>query len=382
VGDLVITGWGAVCAAGVGAEALRGAVSGGPREPADITTLYPGPMPSPVAHAYPGFDVRALLGRKGTGFLDRATSLAMVACGQALEDGAVLLDDDHRDRVGVALGTTVGSFQSSSDYSRETLVSERPYLVNPVLFPNTVMNCASGQSAIRYGLRGVNSTIAGGRTGFLAALRYAANALRRGYVDTMLVGAVEEFTPHTAWLHHHLDRAGLPGEAAVVFALRADPVPDSAVRARIRSVVSGFQPDESPGAMSAALVACIRRALDRAGADAAEVALLATGECGEPGADDIENAAAAEVFAGLPVERIAVRDALGDCGAANGALHLAAVLSRVALSLSVALAGSGCWPVLWHWPVLGSAGPGGTGWLVPGGRGGRRGGGGWRRWPC
>lgn len=319
---LVIAGWGAVCAAGVGAARLREALAGGPRPPADISGLYPQQMPAAVAHAYPGFDVRALLGRKGTSFFDRATALAVVACGQAIEDSGLVVDDDSRDRVGIALGTTLGSFQSSSDYSRETLVADRPYQVNPVLFPNTVMNCPAGQSAIRYGLRGVNSTIATGRVGFLGALRYASNVLRRGYADAMLVGTVEEFTPHAAWTHYRLNRAGVPGEAAVVYVLR----PGGAGH-QLMPVVSGFAAGSAGADVSGALAACIRRALDRAGAAPEDVGLLATGELSDPGAEEIEDAAAANVFAELPVRRIKVRDTFGDCGAANGALHLAAMLT-------------------------------------------------------
>jgi 3-oxoacyl-[acyl-carrier-protein] synthase II len=176
-------------------------------------------------------------------------------------------------------------------------------------------------------LRGVNSTIASGRVGFLGALRYASNVLSRGYADAMLVGTVEEFTPHTAWTHDRLDRAGLPGEAAVFFVLAPDTGAPHG-HPRLRAVVSGFQPSGAGAALSTALAACIRRALDRAGVDPGQVELLAVGELSDPGAADIEDAAAAEVFAGTPVRRIRVRDALGDCGAANGALHLAAMLGR------------------------------------------------------
>jgi 3-oxoacyl-[acyl-carrier-protein] synthase II len=324
MGGLVVTGWGAVSAAGVGAAGVRQALLAGSRPPAEVTGLYSDPLPAPSGYACVDFDVRALLGRKGTGSLDRATALAVVACGQAIVDSGLTVDDRSRDRIGIALGTTLGSFRSSSDYSRETLVQDRPYLVNPLLFPNTVMNCAAGQSAIRYGLRGVNSTVAGGRVGFLGALRYAANALRRGYADAMLVGAVEEFTPHTAWTHHRLGRAGLPGEAAAVFVLQPAAPAGREPAAEVAGLATGYDPT-GPGR---ALAACIRRALDGAGVRADEVRLVATGEVTDPGAGDVEQEAVREVFGGSPVERVAVRDALGDCGAATGALHLAALLTR------------------------------------------------------
>jgi 3-oxoacyl-[acyl-carrier-protein] synthase II len=327
---LVITGSGVVSAAGIGMDAVSGVLARGESAPADVTALYAEvAMPEPFAYANVDFDARALLGRKGTTFLDRTTALAVVACGQAIEDSGVVVDDETRHRVGVALGTTTGSFRSSSDYSRDTMVQERPYLVNPMLFPNTIMNCAAGQCAIRYGLRGVNSTVDGGRVGFHGALRYAANVLRRGYADVMLVGATEEFTPHAAWAHRGLERAGLPGEASAVFVLEAaNGSTGRAPLAEVASVVSAFHPGGAAAGLSTVLAATVQRALERAQVSAADVWLFAAGEVPDAGADDVEADVVAKVFGSAGVERLRVRHLLGDCGAATGALHLAAFLAR------------------------------------------------------
>lgn len=322
----VVTGWGAVCAAGVGTAAVARALAVGVHPPRDASGLYPEELPAPLAYACLELDPKALLGRKGTSFLDRATALAMVACGQAIAHSGLRVDDQTRGRIGLALGTTVGSFRSSSDYSRETRVQDRPYLVNPVLFPNTVMNCAAGQSAIRYGLKGVNSTIAGGSVAFLGALRYADNVLRLGYADAMLVGAVEEFTPHRAWLHRRLGRDGLPGEAAAVFVLSTAAAGGAPPSAEVAAVTTGYCPGGGTAGVGAGLAGCIRRALDRAGVRPEEVTRLATGELTDPGAGEVEAAAAKLVFEDARVQRLAVTDRLGDCGAATGALHLAALL--------------------------------------------------------
>lgn len=327
-GALALTGWGAVSSAGIGIAALAAALARRHLPPAPVDRLYPGQLPGPHGYALVDFNVRELLGRKGTSFLDRATALALVACGEALASAGLPVDDGNRSRIGVALGTTVGSLRSSSDYSRETLQADRPYLVNPVLFPNTVMNCAAGQVAIRYGLRGVNSTVAGGRLGFLAALRYAANALSRGYADAMLVGAVEEFTPHTAWAHHRLGRPGLPGEASVVFLLEPLSRAHRAGRrplATIGAVAAAYHPGGDRQGMGRGLAACSDRALHRAGRPVESAIYLTTAEPGDGDAGDIE-AAALTALGPAASQTLAVREVFGDCGAANGALHLGALL--------------------------------------------------------
>jgi 3-oxoacyl-[acyl-carrier-protein] synthase II len=326
---LRITGFAALSSAGAqpGALAQRVAAAANGQHDArvPVSELYAEPLPADSGHALVDFDVRAYLGRKGTSFYDRATALAVVGCGEALRDAGIEVDDETRARTGLVLGTTLGSFKSTSDYSRDTLIQEKPYLVNPVLFPNTVMNCAAGQAAIRHGLRGINATITGGPLAFLNSVRYASNAINQGYADMMLVGAVEEFTPHRAWMISlRSDAQVAAGEAVAVFALGR--APDSAggalpstADAEILAVATGYGP---AGTGDNALDGCIRRALRHACVDAGAIALLVTGD--SPGARG-ECGPAARVLGREP-ERLEMIATFGDCGAANGALALATVL--------------------------------------------------------
>src|ERR671917_508371 len=97
---LAITGWGTLCSAGAGSDALATAINGAvggqaPHLTRPVAALYSEPLPSPEAHALVDFNVRDFLGRKGTSFLDRCTSLALVTCAQALEDSDLEIDG-HR----------------------------------------------------------------------------------------------------------------------------------------------------------------------------------------------------------------------------------------------------------------------------------------------
>jgi 3-oxoacyl-[acyl-carrier-protein] synthase II len=311
---LAITGYAGIGAAGLRRDALAEVITAGGREPAAVQGLYEEALPTPQGHAYTDFNVREHLGRKGTSFYDRATALAVVAVGAALGDAGIDIDDDNRARVGVALGTTVGSFKSTSDYSMETLVQPKPYLVNPVLFPNTVMNCAAGQAAIRYGLRGVNATVTGGPMAFLNALRYAQNAIGQGFADTMLVGAVEEFTPHRAWMSAISTPGSVAGEGTAVFVVTgssAEPLTEPL--AEVLAVATGFGPQ---GRAEAAVAGCVRRALLKAGVAGSEIATVIA----DSAVDDAAIGVAARA------ERLRPTMLFGDCGAATPALALAGVL--------------------------------------------------------
>ncbi|MER5454698.1 beta-ketoacyl synthase N-terminal-like domain-containing protein [Micromonospora sp. NPDC002389] len=375
---VVITGWSAVSPAGVGRTALAerlAAVAAGvpagvpgepPRaEPVDVTTLSDEPLPTPNGHALVDFNVRDHLGRKGTSFYDRATALSVVACGDALRDAGVELDDTNRARLGLVLGTSLGSFRSTSDYTRETLVQEKPYLVNPVLFPNTVMNCAAGQAAIRHGLRGVNATVATGSLAFLDALRYGSNAIARGYVDAMLVGAVEEFSPHrawTTWLTGHPEQPVPTGEAAVVFVLtRAEQPAWAGVRreAEVLALATAYGPGGGPAA-DRALTGCVSRAVRRAGVDPAEVDYVLTGETAEDDTAEFDPACAA---LGRVPTRIRSSRLFGRCDAATGGLALATFLAtapagdtpRLALITSRSPDGGTAAAIVRGWPGAGAS---------------------------
>lgn len=326
---LVITGWSAVTFAGIGVDALVRQLSGtrlsavpvGHGVP--VGELYDEPLPAPDGQALPGFDVRAELGRKGTGWYDRATALAVVSCRDALRESGVPVAQDTDSRIGVALGTTLGSFKSASDYTRETLVQERPYWVNPSLFPTTVINCAAGQVAIRLGLRGVNATITGGGLAFLNSLRYASRVIGRGYADVMLTGAVEEYTPHRAWAGHLTGTTtGVPlGEAAAAFVLAGAQGPPWALRreeARVLAVTTGYSPGDG------GLERCVARTLRQADMSPSSISTVFTGETDEE--DTREFGPVVRVLEHEP-ERVLSKRVFGECDGASGAVALAAMLA-------------------------------------------------------
>ncbi|MFE4534369.1 beta-ketoacyl synthase N-terminal-like domain-containing protein [Streptomyces scopuliridis] len=333
-GTLAITGWGVVSSLAIGADAFTTAVGAGRSGLRDVTGMFDEELPEDEAFAMPDFRVRDHLGRKGTSFFDRSTSLALLGCTLALDDTDLVVTDDNRDRVGIVLGTTAGSVKATSDYSRETLVNDRPYLVNPVLFPNTVMNCAAGQSAIWHKLKGVNATVAGGQLAGLSALRYARNQIRRGYADALLVGSFEEFSPHTAWFAHRQHSAwegrARVGEGSAVFMVEdaatvreAGRLPD----AEVLAVEAGTYgpPGRTPDA-GAGLAHCVLRALKRAGVEPSEVRAVASGECGISPLDDLERRGV-ESALGTEVWHVRAKEWVGECQSAAGSLQLAALLA-------------------------------------------------------
>lgn len=323
---LAVTGWSALCGAGIGAAALVDAVRAGRRPTATaVAASYEDPLPTTRGNVVVDFAVRDQLGRKGTSLFDRWTAFSVATCDMALRDGDVRLGLMRRERVGLVLGTTVGGLKSTSDFSRDTLTQHKPYMVTPSLFPNTVMNCGAGQSAIWFGLKGVNATLAGGKLAFPQALRYAGTLLRRGYADMLLTGAVEELTAHSAWMTHLTAPQGMPGEGAAVFVVeRASDARAGGrhVEAEILAVATGYCSGEhSADALIRALATCAGTALLRADVVPDQVEMVAAGGA------EVDVTAAVTALGRTPTVVIAVDEWLGECQAASAGLQLAMVLA-------------------------------------------------------
>lgn len=315
---LVITGAGCLSPAPAAAFAAPGT----PPEPGrDVTALYPEPLPSPRAHAIVGFDPRRS-GLQRAAFRSRAANMALVACRHALADSGLRITDANRRRVGAVIGSGEGSLKAASDYAAVTFTDPSPRHGSAALFPSTVPNHAAAQCAIHFGLQGVNTTVTGSRTAFLHVLRYSATVLRRGHVDAVLAGVVEEFTPQAAWLTSLAEPAGVrgvpAGEGAAIFVVepaeraRAD---GRHVDAEVLAVATGFDPGGGPGARWPASLP--GQVLERAGLDPRDLLRVVT--------DDEQAVPGSAVPAEVP--RVGLRHAVGECRAASGGLLLAGLLA-------------------------------------------------------
>ncbi|MFF2526411.1 beta-ketoacyl synthase N-terminal-like domain-containing protein [Streptomyces liangshanensis] len=343
VRPLAITALGVISPAGVGLEALADALAGATAPCADPAQLPLGPsepdgLPDNI-RVVPDFRLADHVGRRKTRHLDRTTGLGLAACALLRAAAGPPPGGDAEpawDSTGVVLGSTSGSVRSSSEFARDTHVHDRPYLVDAAAFPNTVMNSCTGQIAIWNGLHGINATLSGGTTATLAAFRYARNALDRGHADRLLVGGVEELCPQTAWgwAASGALAQGFPvGEGCALFAVqdaaraREDGAP---VLAELLASETAFSPEGVRPGVSAVLADCVTRALERAGADPADVGAVSLGATGLVGFEEAERRAVRRALGGRTVTEIRVKEVTGEAYSADGAFQLAAVLARTA----------------------------------------------------
>jgi 3-oxoacyl-[acyl-carrier-protein] synthase II len=200
---VVITGVGVLSPIGTGRDEYWQALSRGVTGSRQITLFDTAPYRVHRAGEMTDFDALAFLSKKGLRDLDRSTRLLCSAAKLAIDDSRLEISEANARDFGIAVGTTFGSLHSISQFDRSGLI-DGPRLVNPSHFPNTVINSPASQVSIRFNIKGFNTTISTGFCAGLDALSYAADFIRLGRAQAVLVGGVEELCEETFLLFHNL----------------------------------------------------------------------------------------------------------------------------------------------------------------------------------
>lgn len=251
-----------------------------------------------------------------------AAQLAMESAGQ----WPTPEEDTRCDETAVLLGTSFGSSQYHFDYY-ENIYQGGLREASPLLFSESVMNSASGHTALHFGLRGPSQALVGGEEVGLHALADGVDRLRLGEIEAVLAGGGEQYSDfvHASLAHRGVagDVAGLPyGEPGVTFFseggawLYLERADDAQARgAQPLAEVLGYgiarardyRNDAARGASTA-----IQAALKDAGLDGSEVELVVGSACGSPFDAEELSAVAHTMAEGPPCTLTAPKGSLGE----------------------------------------------------------------------
>jgi 3-oxoacyl-[acyl-carrier-protein] synthase II len=352
---IVITGIGALASNGIGKKAFWKALEAGVSGIRPVTLFDTANMRTHLAGEIKDFNDEAILGLKGLRNLDRSTKLALSASKLALDDAGLKtpVSEDDTDFYGVALGTTMGSVWSISEFDREAL-REGPRSVNPALFQNTVINSPASQISIKFNIQGFNSTLSTGFCSSLDAIHYAMNMIRLYEYRIVLAGGVEELCEqtykgfykigHLAGSRPGKEEIDCPfdrrrngivlGEGACIVVLEemGSALDRGAnIYAELLGYGAAFDPDSrniySPKAKGAARA--IQNCLGDAGLDAGDIDYVSATANSTLDCDAMESQALKDVF-GLRAKDIpvsSIKSMIGETFSASGAMNLAAGLA-------------------------------------------------------
>jgi 3-oxoacyl-[acyl-carrier-protein] synthase II len=190
---IAISGVGVVSPLGIGTSALWRSLCAGHSAIAPITRFDPGRGPSHLGAVVPEFPVREFLPPPLVRRMDRLSQMVGVAAVLAVADSGYKGKSDDGDDFGVVVGSALGNLGEAALFL-DRLFRKGPGLVNPMLFPNLVMNAAASQIAMALAWRGPNLTISCGEISGEAALETAIDLVRRRRARAVVVAAGEELS--------------------------------------------------------------------------------------------------------------------------------------------------------------------------------------------
>src|ERR687895_756854 len=145
--------------------------------------------PVRVAAEVKDFETPDVVSPKEARRLDRNVLLALAAGKEALDDAS--LDSQYDpERFGILFGSAIGGFLGIMQ-QHEVMQERGPDRVSPYFLPSVLVDSASGQLAISFGLRGPNyAPVSACATGS-HAVGEGAELIRRGDADAVLAGGTE-----------------------------------------------------------------------------------------------------------------------------------------------------------------------------------------------
>ena len=369
---VVVTGSGAICAAGKSPEEIWEAVRTGRSAIRPIQQWDTSGWPTSLAAEIPGLDPRALVeDRKIHKLLQRTDLLGLYVAGRALDDAGLVAYREAlesadaaavNDRTGVYVGSGSGGYQNEHEFfpllttangDLGTFGRELVASVNPMWLLRSMPSNVLCHIGIRYGLKGPNACVTNHSVSGSLAVVEAAAALRAGEADRALaVGHDAPIEPQMVLVYHQLGllsadglwpfdarRSGsLLGEGAAALVLETE----AAATARGARVLGEFLGSgcatDAEGLLAIrpdgdGLAGAIVMALDDAGIGPGDVGMIVAHGSGTRQSDASEAAAIHRVFGATAPPVTAFKWAFGHPLAASGTLD--AVLALIALRRGV-----------------------------------------------
>jgi 3-oxoacyl-[acyl-carrier-protein] synthase II len=296
------------------------------------------------------FDPDKVMSPKERRRVDEFILYAMAAAEEAIADSGWKPEAyEDRVRTGVMIGSGIGGLQAIADTAVE-LHTSGPRKVSPFFIPSALINLASGQVSIRYGLKGPNHAVVTACATGAHAIGDSVRLIQWGDADVMIAGGAEASacrigfagfiacramstsyndTPQKGSRPYDKDRDGfVMGEGAGVVVL--EELEHAKARgAKIYAEVVGYglsgdgfhitAPDETGDGGERAM----RMALQRSGLDASEIDYVNAHGTSTPAGDEIEVRAVARVLgnAAATTHLSSTKSAIGHLLGAAGAVE-------------------------------------------------------------
>jgi 3-oxoacyl-[acyl-carrier-protein] synthase II len=191
----VITGMGVVTSLGDRVEPFWLALCAGKSGVGPLTLFDTSEFKVKFGGQVHEWDPAARFGVKEARHLDRFAQFALAAAVAAVDDAGIDFQKMAAERCGVIIGSGIGGLNEFE--TQHTVMMERgPSRISPFVIPKLMVNAASGQVSIRWGLHGPCSAVATACASAANAIGDAFRLIRAGDADLMVTGGSEAAITH------------------------------------------------------------------------------------------------------------------------------------------------------------------------------------------
>ncbi len=187
---VVITGVGAITSLGQEKKQIWSALCEGKSGIKPITSFDTSAFDVHFAGEVNDFDPTKWFDVKEARRLDRFAQFAVVASILAVEEAGLKFENIDPARAGVVIGSGMGGL-IELEAQHKTLLNKGPSRISPFMIPKLMVNAASAQVAIRFGIKGPNYAVVTACTSGANAIGEAVKIIQRGDAEIMLAGSTE-----------------------------------------------------------------------------------------------------------------------------------------------------------------------------------------------
>lgn len=187
---VVVTGMGAITPIGNDVESFWDSIKNKKVGIGFIQSFDTTDYKAKLAAEVKGFSAKEYMDPKAAKRMELFSQFAVAASKEALEQSGIDMEKEDPYRVGVCVGSGIGSLQSI-EREHKKLLEKGPGRINPLLVPLMISNMAAGNIAIQFGLKGKCFNVVTACATGTHSIGEAFRSIQYGEADVMVAGGAE-----------------------------------------------------------------------------------------------------------------------------------------------------------------------------------------------
>lgn len=194
---VVVTGMGAITPIGNTVEEFWSGIKANKLGIGELTKFDTTDYKVKIAAEIKGFVAKEKMDFKAAKRMELFSQYAVVAANEAAQQAGLDMTKEDAYRVGVIVGSGIGSLQSmEKEYTK--ILEKGPSKVNPLLIPLMISNMAAGNVAIQLGCKGKCTNVVTACATGTNSIGDAFRAIQYGDAEVMIAGGTESSITPTA----------------------------------------------------------------------------------------------------------------------------------------------------------------------------------------